>query len=114
MLRVFKAQKALQECVGENQKETILTNLEKDAPSSLPCGSILAKKSYLRTLADLAKIPLQPALTNKKRQSKLKAQAPIKLVDGPSWRPGVYRALRLLGNTLEVAWERVFIRTSHF
>jgi hypothetical protein len=63
MLPVPKAQKALQECVGENQKETILTNLEKDTPSSLSHGSILARKSYLRTLTDPAEIPQEPALT---------------------------------------------------
>ncbi len=68
--------------VGENQKEAILTNLEKDAPSLLTRGSILARKSYLRTLADPAEIPLEPALTNGKRGSKLEAQAPIKLVNG--------------------------------
>ncbi len=52
MLPVSKAQKALQECVGENQKETLLTNLKKDAPSKLLHGSILARKSYWRILAD--------------------------------------------------------------
>jgi hypothetical protein len=100
--------------VGENQKETILINCEKDAPYSLPCGSILARKSYLRTLADPAEIPPEPALTNNKRRSKLEVQAPIKLVDGRPLSPGVYHALRLLGNMPEVAWERAFIRTSHF
>ncbi len=32
----------------------------------------------------------------------------------PLENPGVYRALSLLGNMLEVAWERAFIRTYHF
>jgi hypothetical protein len=59
-----KAQKELHECVGDNQKETILTNLQKDATYSLPSGSILARKSYLRTLADPAEILLEPTLTN--------------------------------------------------
>jgi hypothetical protein len=36
MLPGSKAQKASQECDGENQKETILINCEKDAPYSLP------------------------------------------------------------------------------
>ncbi len=39
------------------------------------------------------------------------AQAPIKIVGGKPWSPGVYHNLRLMGNTLEVAWERAFIRT---
>ncbi len=57
--------------VGENKKETILINHEKDALYSLPRGRILARKSYLRALTDPAEIPPEPALTNDKRQSKL-------------------------------------------
>jgi hypothetical protein len=38
-------------------------------------------------------------------------RAPIKMVSGSAWSPGIYRALRLLGKTLDVAWERVFIRS---
>jgi hypothetical protein len=41
-------------------------------------------------------------------------RAPIKIVDGRPWSPGVYRALRLLGKPLEIAWEKAFIRCSHF
>ena len=41
-------------------------------------------------------------------------RAPIKLVDGRPWSPGVYRALRLLGRSLETAWEKAFIQSSHF
>ncbi len=70
ILPVPKAQKASQECVGESQKETIQINHEKGAPYSLPGGSILAWKSNLRTLADPARIPPEPALTNNKRRSK--------------------------------------------
>jgi hypothetical protein len=114
MLPVPKAQKALQDCVGENQIETILINRKKDTPYSLPRGSILARKSYLGTLTDPAKIPSEPALMSNERRTKLEAQAPIKLVGGRPWSPGVYHALRLLSITLEVAWEREFIRTFHF
>jgi hypothetical protein len=35
--------------------------------------------------------------------------APIKMVSGCAWSPGIYRALRLLGESLDVAWERAFI-----
>ena len=42
------------------------------------------------------------------------SRAPIKMVDGRPWSPGVNRSLRLLGKTLEVAWARAFIRTSQF
>ena len=41
-------------------------------------------------------------------------RAPIKVVDGRPWSSGVYRALRLLGKPLEIAWEKAFIRYSHF
>ena len=41
-------------------------------------------------------------------------RAPIKLVDGRPWSPGVYQALRLRGRSLETAWEKAFIRSSHF
>ncbi len=36
-------------------------------------------------------------------------RAPIKMVDGLLWSPGVYQLLHLMGKTLEVAWERAFI-----
>ena len=36
-------------------------------------------------------------------------RAPIKMVSGRAWSPGIYRTLRLPGKTLDVAWERVFI-----
>ncbi len=36
-------------------------------------------------------------------------QAPSKMVSGRVWSPGIYWALRLLGKTLDVAWERAFI-----
>jgi hypothetical protein len=38
-------------------------------------------------------------------------RAPIKMVSGRAWSPGIYRALRLLRMTLDVAWERAFIRS---
>ena len=40
-------------------------------------------------------------------------QAPIKMVSGRAWSPGIYRALRLL-KTLDVAWERAFIHSLTF
>jgi hypothetical protein len=41
-------------------------------------------------------------------------RAPLRLVSGRAWSPGVYNALRLLGKPLDVAWRRAFIRSSHF
>ncbi len=46
--------------------------------------------------------------------AKLDQRAPIKNVSGRAWSPGIYRALRLLDKTLDVAWERVFIHPLTF
>jgi hypothetical protein len=35
--------------------------------------------------------------------------APIKMVSGRAWSLRIYQALRLLGKSLDVAWERAFI-----
>jgi hypothetical protein len=43
-----------------------------------------------------------------------KEKAPLLLVRGERWSPGVYRSLRLLGRPLEVAWERAFIALPTF
>jgi hypothetical protein len=39
------------------------------------------------------------------------SRAPLKIVDGRRWSPGIYHALRLLGKTLNAAWEGAFIQT---
>ena len=41
-------------------------------------------------------------------------RAPIKMVSGCAWSPGIYQALRLLGKSLDVAWERAFIHPLTF
>ncbi len=46
--------------------------------------------------------------------TKLNQCAPIKMVSGRAWSPGIYQALRLLGKTLEVVWERGFIHPLTF
>ncbi len=40
--------------------------------------------------------------------------APIKMVSGRAWSPEIYRALRLLDKSLDVAWERAIIRPLTF
>jgi len=52
-------------------------------------------------------------LTNA-RPSESESRAPIKLVNGHPWSPNVYRNLRLIGKSLEVAWENAFVRAFHF
>jgi hypothetical protein len=78
MLPVHKVQKASQECVWDNQKKTIQINHEKDVPYSLPRGSILVRKSYLRTLADPTRIPPEPALCQVK-EWQLKTGCPLSI-----------------------------------
>ena len=86
MLPLTKEQLALQEYVGESE-----ITLTKGRPS----------------VASLAKgLTLAGDRPNER--------APIKVVDGRPWSPGVYCALRLLGKPLEVAWEKAFICCSHF
>ncbi len=46
--------------------------------------------------------------------TKQNRRAPIKMVGGRAWSPGIYQALRLLGKSLDVAWEKVFIRPLTF
>ena len=41
-------------------------------------------------------------------------RAPIKMVSRRAWSPGIYQALRLLGKSLDVAWERAFIHPLTF
>ena len=41
-------------------------------------------------------------------------RAPIKMARGRAWSPGIYRALRLLGKSLDVAWERAFFHPLTF
>ena len=41
-------------------------------------------------------------------------RAPLLYVCGQRWSPGVYRSMRLLGRSVEVAWERAFIALPTF
>ena len=47
-------------------------------------------------------------------QTKQDQHAPIKMVDGRAWSPGIYQALRIMGKSLYVAWERAFIHPLTF
>jgi hypothetical protein len=78
-----------------SQGKTILPVPKADRPGSQECVGGSAG------LAETA-----PAVESER--------APLRLVSGRAWSPGVYRALRLLGRSLEVAWSGAFIRSSHF
>jgi hypothetical protein len=41
-------------------------------------------------------------------------RAPIKIVGRRAWSPGIYQALRLLGKSPDVAWERTDIHPLTF
>ena len=102
MLSLTKEQLALQECVGGNVRRQALTrtnwiqvSMTESANDRLTGKKSLDVEAHAVTLGS-------------------GSRAPIKMVDGGPWSPQVYRSLRLLGKTLEVAWVRAFVRTSHF
>ncbi len=102
MLPLTKEQLALHECVGE-----------KTNGVRVPV-SILRKRSS----DPKSQPPVCPVTTTRKQKSVSIAsedsslgssQAPLKLIDGRRWSPGIYRAIRLRGRKLEVAWEGAFV-----
>ncbi len=91
-----KEQLASKECGGEQINSHILTKvrwtkLDQQNQESTLSGDRLDKEESL----DM-EVPL---LTKG-----LELRAPIKMVNGRLWSPGVYQSLCLLGKTLEVAW----------
>jgi hypothetical protein len=95
MLPMTKAQLASQECVGENQLSPTKGRNDHSGHSTIPDHS---------DRVDVIPTGARPS----------DERAPIKLVNGRPWSPGVYLALRLLGKSLEAAWEKAFIGSSHF
>ena len=76
----------MQECVGDNGKGPEMT------------AARLAAKVWFAVDVE---VPAEPTKQNQ--------QAPIKMVSGRAWSPGIYQALTLLGKTIDVAWARGFI-----
>ncbi len=102
MLPMTKAQLALQECVGENQLSPTEGRPQVDV--------ILTGRPQVDVILT-GRPQVDVILTGAGPSDE---RAPIKLVDGCPWSPGVYRALRLLGRSLVTAWEKAFIRSPHF
>jgi hypothetical protein len=98
MLPLTKEQLALQECVGVSAKRCSPTQVRQ---TKLGTDQSRGKEERLD-------VEVRPLTTG------FELQAPIRMVDGHLWNPGVYQLLHLLGKTLEVVWERAFIQTSHF
>ncbi len=92
MLPLTKEQLASQECVGEKTNGT-----------QVPV-SILRKQKSVSILGKQKSVSIAS-----EGSSLSSSRAPLKLIDGHRWSPGIYRALRLRGRKLEVAWEGAFV-----
>ncbi len=105
MLPIPKDWVAMQECVGEH-----VTNKESAYKYARYCKTNEAQQ-YSKGKQVTFDLPLDV----KEHTSLVVHQpAPIKMVRGHAWSPGIYRALRLRGRSLDVAWERVFIHPLTF
>ena len=100
---------AAKECVGEQltNKEAV-TNMEavtnKEAVTNTKAHQAPKKDRWVWFAVEISTA----------RPTKQDQQAPIKMIGGCSWSPGIYQAPRLLGKSLDVAWERVFIHPLTF
>jgi hypothetical protein len=100
MLPIPKDWMAPQECVGVSTKPA----------EARPTAKV-------RFAVDVEEVRARTQATKRDRRAPIKMaigqdqRAPIKMVSGRAWSPGIYLALRLLGKTLDVAWERAFIRS---
>jgi hypothetical protein len=95
MLPIPRDQVASQECVGDNTK----------GPEPAPARPA-AKVWFAIDMEAHAGPTTEP--------TKQDRRAPIKIVGGRAWSPGIYQALRLLGKSLDVAWEKAFIHPLTF
>ena len=94
MLPIPRDPVAAKECVGERRTDGRLS-LGSESPT---------KDRRVRFAVDMP--TAEPTKQNR--------CAPIKMVGGRAWSPGIYRSLRLLGKSLDVAWERAFIHPLTF
>jgi hypothetical protein len=95
MLPIPRDRVAAQECVGENTKRP------------KPTAARPAAKVWFAVDVEAHTEPTA-------EPTKQDQRAPIKMVSGRAWSPGIYQALRLLGKSLDVAWERAFIHPLTF
>ncbi len=98
-LTLTKEQLASQECVGGNARRQSPTRTKR-IQTELVNDRLIRKES--------SDVEARAATVGSG------SRAPIKIVDGRPWSSGVYRLSHLLGKTLEVAWVRAFVQTSHF
>ena len=95
MLPIPRDWVASQECVGDNTK----------GPEPIPARP--AAKVWFA-------VDVEAHVGPTAEPTKQDQRAPIKIVGGRAWSPGIYHALRLLGKSLDVAWEKAFIRPLSF
>ena len=109
----------MQECVGGDAKQLGRAPIKLTHASGNACvarcsnasGNACVSRCRIHTLTtDGSKKDVQllvdmmvPVLPVKLQQ------APLIMVSGNTWSPGVYQALRLLGKTLDLAWERACV-----
>jgi hypothetical protein len=98
MLPIPRDWVAAQECVGDNTK------------GPKPTAARPAAKVRFAVDVEAHVVPTVPTAEPTKQDQR----APIKMVSGRAWSPGIYRAPRLLGRSLDVAWERAFIHPLTF
>jgi hypothetical protein len=98
MLPIPRDRVAAQECVGERATDKEVGLGSESQPEDIRVRFAVDKK-----------VPEPTAEPTKQDQ-----RAPIKMVSGRAWSPGIYQALRLLGKSLDVAWERAFIHPLTF
>jgi hypothetical protein len=98
MLPIPRDRVAAQEFVGERA-----TNLEVGLRSESP-----TKDRRVRFAVD------EEVRGPTAEPTKQHGRAPIMMASGRAWRPGIYQALRLMGKSLDVAWERAFIHPLTF
>jgi len=99
MLPIPRDQVAAKECVGEQAVSNKDVEIRDQAPTK-----DRPKNRWVRFAVE----------SSTSRPTKQDQRAPIKMVDGRAWSPGIYQALRLLGKSLDVAWERAFIHPLTF
>jgi len=95
MLPTPRDRVAAQECVGDNTKGPKQT-------AARPA----AKVRFAEDVEAHAVPTVEP--------TKQDQRVPIKMVGRCAWSPGIYQALRQLGKSLDVAWERAFIHPLTF
>ena len=98
MLPIPRDRVAAQECVGDNTK------------GPKPTAARPAAKVRFAVDVEAHVGPTVPTAEPTKQDQR----APIKMVSGRAWSQGIYRAPRLLGKSLDVAWERAFIHPLTF